>query len=71
MVKGPWLPNVSWLMVAIIGCGISVTIESLQFFLMRGFSEVDDVMHNTVGCLIGYMIVKGARLVERENAIIR
>ena len=71
MVKGSWLPNVSWLMVAIIGCGISVTIESLQFFLMRGFSEVDDVMHNTVGCLIGYMIVKGARLVERENAIIR
>ena len=71
MVKGPWLPNVSWLMVAIIGCGISVTTESLQFFLMRGFSEVDDVMHNTVGCLIGYMIVKGARLVERENAIIR
>ena len=33
----------------LIGCSISVTIESLQFFLMRGFSEVDDVMHNTVG----------------------
>ena len=39
--------SMTWLMVAIIGCGISVTIESLQFFLMRGFSEVDDVMHNT------------------------
>ena len=42
----------SWLLVAIIGCGISVTIESLQFFFMRGFSEVDDVMHNTLGCMI-------------------
>ena len=52
--------SMTWLMVAIIGCGISVTIESLQFFFMRGFSEVDDVMHNTVGCLIGWFMVKGS-----------
>ena len=45
--------SMTWLMVAIIGCGISVTIESLQFFFMRGFSELDDVMHNTVGCIFG------------------
>ena len=64
-VKGSWLPNGSWLMVAIIGCGISVTIETLQFFLMRGFSEVDDVMHNTIGCILGYslwLMVHGAWL---------
>ena len=30
--------SMTWLMVAIIGCGISVTIESLQFWFMRGFS---------------------------------
>ena len=46
--------SMTWLMVAIIGCGISVTIEALQFFLMRGFSELDDVMHNTLGCMMGY-----------------
>ena len=44
----------------LIGCSISVTIEALQFWFMKGFSEVDDVMHNTVGCLIGYMLVKGS-----------
>ena len=33
---------------------ISPTIEALQFFFMRGFSELDDVMHNTLGCLIGF-----------------
>jgi glycopeptide antibiotics resistance protein len=49
----------SCLIVLLIGCSISVTIEALQFFLMRGFSEVDDVMHNTVGCLIGFLIVSG------------
>ena len=52
----------SWLIALLIGCSISVTIESLQFFFMRGFSEVDDVMHNTVGCLIGWCMVKGSRL---------
>lgn len=55
--------SMTWLMVAIIGCGISVTIESLQFFLMRGFSEVDDVMHNTLGCLIGYGIITILRII--------
>lgn len=47
----------------LIGCSISVTIESLQFFLMRGFSEVDDVMHNTLGCLIGYGIMTILRII--------
>ena len=51
----------SWLVALLIGCSISVTIESLQFFFMRGFSELDDVMHNTVGCLMGWCMVKGSR----------
>lgn len=51
-----------WWKALLIGCGISVTIEAFQFFLMRGFSEVDDVMHNTLGCLLGYILVKGSRL---------
>ena len=43
-----------------IGCVISITIESLQFSFMRGFSELDDGMHNTMGCIIGYMMVIGS-----------
>ena len=46
--------QVTWWKALLIGCCISVTIEALQFFLMRGFSELDDVMHNTLGCLIGF-----------------
>ena len=53
--------SMTWLMVAIIGCGISVTIEAMQYFLHRGFAETDDVMHNTVGCVIGYGIYKLVR----------
>ena len=43
----------SWLVALLIGCSISITIEALQFCFMKSFSELDDVMHNTVGCLIG------------------
>lgn len=53
--------QVTWWKALLIGCSISVTIESLQFFLMRGFSEVDDVMHNTLGCIVGFMIINGFR----------
>jgi len=51
----------SWLVALLIGCSISITIEALQFCFMKGFSEVDDVMHNTVGCIIGWCMVKGSR----------
>lgn len=38
----------------LIGFSLSVVIESLQFVSMRGFAEFDDVMHNTLGCVMGY-----------------
>lgn len=57
--------QMTWWKAILIGCGISVTIEALQFFFMRGFSELDDVMHNTLGCLIGWCMVKGSRFKVR------
>ena len=38
----------------LVGAGLSVGIEALQFVFKKGFTEFDDVMHNTLGCLIGY-----------------
>jgi len=49
--------KLKWWMVLLIGFGISLSIELLQFVFKRGFSEVDDLTHNTLGCLIGIMIV--------------
>jgi len=60
----------SWLVVLLIGCSISITIEALQFWFMKGFSEVDDVMHNTVGCLMGWLMVKGSRLMVKSSGLI-
>lgn len=50
------LKNAKWWQVTLIGLALSITIEVLQFFLKRGFSEFDDVMHNTLGSLLGYGI---------------
>lgn len=49
--------RLKWWMVLLIGIGISVSIEALQYFCHKGFSEFDDVFHNTLGCSIGIMIV--------------
>lgn len=46
----------SWLITLLLGMGISMSIEVMQFVLKRGFAEVDDVIHNTLGCYIGYII---------------
>jgi glycopeptide antibiotics resistance protein len=55
--------QMTWWKAVLIGCGISVTIETLQFFFMRGFSEVDDVVHNTLGTLIGFGILSFFRII--------
>lgn len=47
----------SWLIALLLGLGVSVSIEAMQYFLKLGFSEVDDVMHNSLGCLIGFTFV--------------
>ena len=48
----------NWLLSLMIGCGVSVSIEVLQFVFKRGFTEVVDVFHNTLGCLLGICIYK-------------
>ena len=66
---GGW--KIGWALALALGVGfcISVSIEALQYFLKRGFSEFDDVFHNTVGCLIGFMIaamIKGLWLLQKK-----
>ena len=62
LLLGIAFKQMTWWKALLIECGISVTIEALQFFLMRGFSEFDDVMHNTLGCLLGYGIMTILRI---------
>lgn len=61
--------SVTWWKALLIGCGISVSIEALQFFFHRGFAETDDVMHNTLGCVIGYGLFVLAKQIARISLI--
>lgn len=61
LLLGIAFKQTTWWKALLLGCSISVTIETLQFFFMRGFLELDDVMHNAMGCLIGWLMVKGSR----------
>ena len=39
------------------GLAFSVVIEFTQFVFSIGYTEVDDVMHNTLGTAIGWLII--------------
>ena len=54
LLAGTVFRSMSWKKVLVIGMCLSVGIEALQLVFRKGFSEFDDVMHNTLGCLIGY-----------------
>ncbi len=45
------------LKVLLLGCLFSLTIESLQLITKTGTFQTDDIIHNTIGCGIGYLIL--------------
>ena len=50
------------------GLGLSLYIEVSQFIFGTGVSEVEDLILNTAGTAVGYLIYLGARkLVRRSN----
>ena len=50
----PFLSKKSFLQTLLIGCCLSITIEAWQYIFALGLCETDDVIHNTLGCIIGY-----------------
>lgn len=53
-LAGCGLERMTFKKVLFLGGGLSVVIELLQFVFKKGFCETDDVIHNVLGCLIGY-----------------
>ena len=50
-------PNISAKKIIVIGSLLSISIEISQFVFKRGLCEADDVIHNSLGCFLGYIIV--------------
>ena len=53
-----------------IGCMLSILIELLQLATGRGLCETNDVIHNTVGCMIGYVVAMAMRRLSVSECII-
>ena len=53
-LAGCGLERMTFKKVLFLGGGLSVVIELLQFIFKKGFCETDDVIHNVLGCMIGY-----------------
>lgn len=58
LLMGMALGSLKWWHVLLIGLGVSLSIETLQYALNKGCSEFDDMMHNTIGCMLGYGMYK-------------
>ena len=48
--------NTTWKHVLMVGLILSATIEILQFLLCKGLCEIDDLIHNVLGCMFGYRL---------------
>ena len=62
--------NIGWKKVALGGCLLSIAIEISQFVFRKGYCEVDDVLHNSLGCLIGYGVYAAVRMSNVEDKVL-
>ena len=59
----------SFWLTTVTGFVFSAGIETMQYITGRGLTEVDDVINNTAGALIGYILYVGAMwLYKRTQA---
>jgi glycopeptide antibiotics resistance protein len=62
----PWLSR--WWRVLLVAAVISASIELAQLFIPERSADVDDVMFNTVGALLGYWLLLLLRAVGGVSA---
>lgn len=60
-------PIMKWWKLLFMGAGFSLVIELLQLLFHKGFSEFDDVMHNSLGCLMGILCYKACHKFFRDG----
>lgn len=51
------LGKMQWKMALVYSCTLSLCVELLQLVLKRGLCEFDDVFHNVLGSMVGYLTV--------------
>ena len=60
--------GLKWYQVLLISAMLSVSIEFFQFVMKKGYAELDDVIHNTLGAIIGIGVYYLIEMVWRKVA---
>ncbi len=47
-----------YLLTILTGFSLSVLTETLQYFTRLGLCELDDLLHNTLGCMLGALLFR-------------
>lgn len=53
--------------IALIGLFLSICIETSQYIWMKGICQFDDLMHNTIGCILGFYLVRLLKKLRRTH----
>lgn len=70
LLTGYAFDKCKWYNIILLGLLLSVIIEISQLAFERGLCEIDDVIHNTIGCSFGYLLYKfTAKLFIRKDVI--
>lgn len=70
LMMGVVFKRANWRKVLVAGAVISVSIELMQLIFRKGCCETDDVIHNTIGCVMGYGVYSIVRYIQNK-AILR
>lgn len=65
-LAGCGFKGMTWRRAIALGVVLSVVIELLQLIFRRGLCETDDVIHNVIGCMIGFGLT---RMVTNEKVV--
>ena len=55
------------LLITVTGFVFSAGIETMQYITGRGLTEVDDVINNTVGAVVGYILYVTVMLIYKRT----
>lgn len=64
---GILFPLKKWIVILISSCAFSALIEAAQYFFRLGLCELDDVICNTLGAMIGFWLLIGVRKIVRKT----
>ncbi|MHA3065750.1 VanZ family protein [Lacticaseibacillus saniviri] len=64
----PWISQHrrSGLAVVFWGIVLSLGIETMQFLLISGIADIDDVIFNTLGALVGWLLYRVTHLIVKK-----